>query len=109
MLYNATLGIIFGFGPAMLVEHGGSASAARSTTIVALWFVAISVPLGGLIADQLGRRDPVPASGFATFAVFMRLAAQMSHILPMFFVLDLVGGLAVNPIMSLLGDVLSRP
>lgn len=35
-LYNAALAMIFGFGPAMLVERGWSASAASSTTSIVL-------------------------------------------------------------------------
>jgi hypothetical protein len=46
-LYNAALGMIFGFGPTMLAERGLSNSAASSITSVALWLVALSYPWAG--------------------------------------------------------------
>ncbi|MEZ5876691.1 MAG: MFS transporter [Tepidamorphaceae bacterium] len=55
-LYNTALGMIFGFGPAMLVERGWSPTEASSTTSVVLWLVALSVPLGGFLADRTGSR-----------------------------------------------------
>lgn len=104
-LYNAGLAMIFGFGPAMLVERGWSAAAASSTTSLALWFVAVSIPLGGLIAGRLGR-DRVLAFGLVAFATLLLLTPVMSQMVPMFIALGLVGGLAAGPIMSLPGDVL---
>lgn len=76
-LYNAALAMIFGFGPAMLVERGWSASAASSTSSVALWMVAVTVPLGGLLADRPGRRNTVLAGGLASFALLMLLAPAL--------------------------------
>jgi MFS family permease len=54
-LYNAALGMIFSFAPAMLAERSWSATAASSVTSVVLWLVAISVPLGGILADRTRR------------------------------------------------------
>jgi MFS family permease len=105
-LYNAGLGVIFGFGPAMLVERGWSAAAASSTTSLALWMVALSIPLGGLIASRLGR-DRFLAASLGLFALLLLLAPWSSKMVAMFIVLGLAGGLAAGPIMSLPGDVLS--
>jgi MFS family permease len=107
-LYNAALGMIFGFGPAMLAERGWGAAAAGSTTSIVLWLVALSVPLGGLLADRLNRRDGVLALGLAAFAVLMLVAPASPHIVGLFIALGLVAGLAAGPIMSLPADVL-RP
>lgn len=107
-LYNSALGMIFGFGPAMLVERGWSASAASSTTSIVLWIVAISVPLGGFIADRLQRRDLVLAVGLLSFAVLILTTPGTEHIVLMFIALGAVGGLAAGPIMSLPAEVL-RP
>lgn len=107
-LYNSALGMIFGFGPAMLVERGWSASAASSTTSIVLWIVAISVPLGGYIADRLQRRDLVLAVGLLSFAVLILATPGTEHIVLMFIALGAVGGLAAGPIMSLPAEVL-RP
>lgn len=105
-LYNGALGMIFSFGPAMLAEHGLSSSAAGYITSVSLWLVAISVPLGGVIADRSGRRNAVLVSGLVLFAAMLVVAARSEANLLMFALLGLVGGLAAGPIMSLPSAVL---
>lgn len=106
-LYNAALGMVFGFGPAMLAERGWSVAEASSVTSIAMWLVAVSVPLGGILADRLGRRDAVLAVGLAAFAVVMVVAARTEAALPAFVALGLVGGIAAGPIMSLPSDFLA--
>ncbi|MHA1566832.1 MAG: MFS transporter [Alphaproteobacteria bacterium] len=106
-LYNAALAMIFSFGPALLAERGWSAAAASSATSVALWLVAVSVPLGGFMADRFGQRRLVMLLGFVLFAVALPVAARSDAVLPMFAVLGLVGGVAAGPIMSLPSLVLS--
>ena len=105
-LYNSALAMIFGFGPAMLVERGWSATAASSTTSIVLWLVAISVPLGGLIADRFGRRDLVLVSGVLLFAVLITITPIAEQTVMMFIALGVVAGLAAGPIMSLPAEVL---
>lgn len=105
-LYNAALGMIFSFGPAVLAERGWSASDASSATSIALWLVAISVPLGGVIADRTGRRNLVLLSGLLLFAAMLIVAARTDAVLLIFAILGLVGGLSAGPIMSLPASVL---
>ena len=106
-LYNASLGMIFGFGPMMLNERGWSVAAASSSTSVVLWLVAISVPLGGLLADRSGRATAVLLTGFAAFAAALLAAGRVSELLPVFIVLGLVSGIPAGPIMSLPARVLA--
>ncbi len=54
-LFNVGFATIFSFGPSMLVERGWSVTAAGSAISIVLWVAAISVPLGGFIADRSGR------------------------------------------------------
>src|SRR5207253_2657784 len=54
-LYNIAFVMIFSFGPSMLVERGWSIPAAGSIISIVLWLSAVSVPLGGLLADRSGR------------------------------------------------------
>jgi len=104
--YNAALGMVFGFGPAMLAERGWGNSAASSATGVALWMVAVSVPLGGVIADRAGRRNLVLVAGLLLFAIMLVIAARAEAVFVMFVLLGLVGGLSAGPIMSLPSAVL---
>jgi MFS family permease len=105
-LYNAALGMIFSFGPAMLVERGWNASAASSTTSIVLWIVSLSVPLGGVIADRFQRRDSVLAFGILSFAALMLATPGTNQVVLMFSALGVVSGIAAGPIMSLPAEVL---
>lgn len=106
-LYNAALGMIFGFGPAMLVERDWAAPAASFATSIVLWIVAVSVPLGGFLADRLGRRDLVLVAGLVAFSVLIWLAPATNSMVAMFAALGFVGGIAAGPIMSLPADILA--
>lgn len=105
-LYNAALGMIFSFGPAMLIEREWTLTAASSTTSIVLWLVAISVPAGGYIADTLDRRDAVMLLGFLSFALLLVAAVTTDAIFAVFIGLGLTAGLAAGPIMSLPSEVL---
>ena len=105
-LYNAALGMVFSFGPAILAERGWSVSDASSATSIALWVVAISVPLGGVIADRTGRTNLVLVSGLLLFAAVLIVAARTDAVLLTFVILGFAGGLSAGPIMSLPASVL---
>lgn len=106
-LYNAALGMIFGFGPAMLLERGWSPTGAASTTSIVMWLVAVSVPLGGWLADWTGRRDAILAGSMLAFAALLALATREGGALLMFAALGLIGGLPAGPIMSLPAGILA--
>lgn len=106
-LYNAGLAMIFGFGPLMLSERGWSIAQASSATSIVMWLVAVSVPLGGVLADRTGRPLTVLAGGLVAFALTLVLAARVDAVLAAFIVLGLVSGLPAGPIMSLPSRVLA--
>ncbi len=106
-LYNGALGMVFGFGPAMLAERGLTLAEASATTSATLWLVAVSVPLGGLLADRLGRHGAVMIFGFTAFGALLLLAPSTGAGLPVFVALGLVAGLPAGPIMSLPAQVLT--
>ena len=105
-LFNASLGMVFGFGPAMLVERGWSVAAASSATSIVLWLAVISVPMGGLLADWTGRRDAVLLGGLLANAVVLTIASRTQAVMPAFVALGLVSGISAGPIMSLPAQVL---
>jgi MFS family permease len=105
-LYNAALGMIFNFGPTLLAERGWNGSEAGSIISIALWLVAISVPLGGVISDRSGRRNMVLVTGLLLFAFTLIVATRTDAVLVMFVTLGLVGGLSAGPILSLPSSVL---
>jgi predicted MFS family arabinose efflux permease len=105
-LFNASIGMIFSFGPSMLAERGWSVEEASGATSVVLWLVALSVPLGGFLADRTGWQRTVMIGGFLVFAATLLVAARTDAVLPAFIVLGLVCGLPAGPIMSLPARVL---
>jgi MFS family permease len=105
-LFNAALAMVFGYGTALLTEHGWGLTAAGSATSLVLWMVALSVPLGGLIADRTGRPREVMITGFALFAMLLYFGARTDAVVVSFVFLGLVAGLPAGPIMSLPSRVL---
>jgi MFS family permease len=105
-LFNAAIGMIFGFGTAMLTERGWTLAAAGSATSLVLWIVSIASPIAGLVADKTGKHIEIMLSGFALFAIALVTAARTDAVIPAFVALGVVAGLSVGPIMSLPARVL---
>ena len=105
-LFNASIGMVFGFGITMLVERGWSLAAAGSATSLVLWLVSASVPIGGFLADRTGKPIAIMLAGFALFAIALLTAARTDAVIPAFVALGLVGGLSAGPIMSLPAGIL---
>jgi MFS family permease len=100
-LYNIGFAMIFSFGPSMLVERGWSITAAGSTISIVLWLSAISVPVGGVLADRTQHHDVVIVSCCIVYATLLILSSRSDAIIPMIVALGLVCGLAAGPIMRL--------
>ncbi len=105
-LYNIGFVMIFSFGPSMLVERGWSIPAAASAISIVLWLSAVSVPLGGLLADRTGRPGGVMVSCFLVTALLMLAATRTDAVILIVFALGALSGLAAGPIMSLPARVL---
>lgn len=108
-LFNAALGMVFGFGTTMLVERGWGLAAAGSATSLVLWIVSISVPFGGVLADRTGKHIEIMLVGFGLFAAALLTATRTESVIPAFVALGVVGGLSAGPIMSLPARVLTPP
>jgi len=106
-LYNAAFGMVFGFGPTLLAERGWSLQASSSTISLVIWLFALFAPLGGVLADRLGRPDAVQVVGVAAMLVSLLVVALTDAVFVPLIVLGLLAGLAAGPIMSLPSVVLS--
>jgi MFS family permease len=106
-LFNASVGMIFSFGTSMLAERGWSIASASSITSMTLWLTALSVPLGGFLADRTGGPRLVLIGGLLSFAIMLLVAARTESGILAFIGLGLVCGLAAGPIMSLPAGVLA--
>jgi MFS family permease len=106
-LFNAALGMVFGFGTILLVERGWSLAAAGYATSLVLWIVSLSVPFGGILADRTGKHVEIMLIGFALFAVTLLIATRTDAVITAFVALGIVGGVSAGPIMSLPARVLT--
>ena len=98
---NIGLAMVFSFGPSMLVERGWSFTAAGSTTSIVIWLSAISVVLGGFLADRTQRHDIVLVLCCIVYAMLPTRTSRGGPVVPTIVVLGLVCGLAAGPIMRL--------
>ncbi|WP_320218178.1 CynX/NimT family MFS transporter [Mesorhizobium captivum] len=99
--YNVGFAMIFSFAPSMLVERGWSTAAAGSAVSIVLWLAALSVPLGGYLADRTGSRNAMLAVSCLAFAALVLVLWRGSETLPTLVALGLVCGLPAGAIMSL--------
>jgi MFS family permease len=105
-LFNIGFATVFSFGPSMLAERGWSVTAAGSTISIVLWVAAISVPLGGFIADRSGRPELMLVAGCILFAALMIALPRSGAVIPIVVALGLISGQPAGPIMSLPSRVL---
>ena len=75
-LLNASVIVVASFAPSFLMTRGASLGAAGGITGVALWISILSVPLGGLVADRLGRPRLLMMVGCVATAVTIACAAR---------------------------------
>jgi MFS family permease len=106
-LFNAALGMVFGYGTALLTERGWNLTAAGSATSLMLWVVALSVPLGGLLSDRTGRPREVMLAGFVLSALILYISARSEHVVFWFILLGIVASLPPGAIMALPSRVLA--
>ncbi|MBB4371748.1 MFS family permease [Bradyrhizobium sp. cir1] len=107
-LYNIGFAMIFSFGPSMLVERGWSIAAAGSTISIVLWLAALSVPMGGFLADRTGRGEAILVTGCIAFALLTLLLSRSGMVLPIVVALGILCGLPAGAIMSLPARVLDQ-
>ena len=102
-LYNTAFAMVFSFGPAFMTERGWQLAAAGSVTSIFILATAVSVPIGGIIADRTGRRDIVIMASLLGYALLMPLVliVPTGAVLLIFTIAGLFFGLGAGPIMTL--------
>jgi MFS family permease len=107
-LYNTALAMVFSFGPALLSERGLPLTSASSMTSLFMVVIAISVPLGGILADRTGRRDTVIMVSLLSYTVLMPLTlfVPIAAVPAIFLIVGFFFGLGAGPIVGLPSAVL---
>ncbi|PWJ16218.1 CynX/NimT family MFS transporter [Jannaschia seohaensis] len=102
-LYNGALAMVFGFGPALLTERGLDGPSASGATSLFMFALCLTVPLGGIVADRLGRPGAVIAAGLAGFALLLPLTVLVppGWAVAVLVAAGLLVGLPAGPAMGL--------
>ena len=100
--FNASLVAVIAFGPGMLMARGVSLGEAGFIVSLAIWVTILSVPLGGLLADRLGRPNLLIVTGSVAAGLVTLLLPVLEYPLLAFCLLGLTIGAPPGPVMSLL-------
>jgi len=105
--FNASLVGVIAFGPAMLVARGLSLGQAGFEISLAIWVTIVSVPLGGVLSDRVGRPDVFSIGGaLAAGALLLALPMMPWAALGLVLVGMLIGG-PPGPLTSMLPRALA--
>ena len=105
--FNASLIGVIAFGPAMLVARGVSLGQAGFEISLAIWVTIVSVPLGGVLSDRVGRPDVFSIGGaLAAGALLLALPMMPWAALGLVLVGMLIGG-PPGPLTSMLPRALA--
>ena len=100
--FNASLVAIIAFGPGLLIARGMSLSDAGFVVSLAIWLTIVSVPIGGLITDRLGRPNLLIVAGSLVAAFFTLLLPTLTHPMLAFCLVGLAIGAPPGALMALL-------
>ena len=100
--FNASLVAIIAFGPGMLIARGVSLPDAGFVVSLAIWLTIVSVPIGGLLTDRLGRPNLLIVAGILVAAVFTLLLPALTRPLLAFCLVGLAIGAPPGALMALL-------
>jgi len=107
MLFNVGYILVVSFGPALLAAKGWSATAANSAVSLMSWTIILTIPLGGVLIDRLGRATPLMIASFAAFGLGTVLMPAAPSAGLIAFV-GAVAGLPAAAMMVLPSEVLSK-
>lgn len=100
--FNASLVAIIAFGPGLLLARGVTLADAGYTVSLAIWLTMLSVPLGGLVTDRLGRPNLLIVVGSLVAALVTALLPAIAHALLAFCLVGLAIGAPPGALMALL-------
>jgi len=103
--FNASLVAIIAFGPGLLIARGASLGDAGFIVSLAIWLTMLSVPLGGLLSDRLGRPTLLIVAGSLLAAFVTMLIPAFPHPLAAFCLVGLAIGAPPGALMALLPKV----
>jgi MFS family permease len=100
--FNASLVAIIAFGPGLLLARGATLGAAGSVVSLAIWLTILSIPLGGLLGDRLGRPNLMIIAGSLVAALVTLLIPVITSAVLAFCLVGFAIGPPPGPLMALL-------
>ena len=111
-LYNAAYIIVVSFVPLFLHSTGMAPGTAAAVVGVGMWVAIVAGPLGGVLADRVGRPTLLIVACVLIWGLGLMLvipwADSLSLLLALIIVVSFIGNLPPGPIVALAGEVL-RP
>ncbi len=105
-LFNAGFFVLGSFAPAYLAAQGASVADAAFTVSIGIMVSLVSVPLGGYVADRLGRPNLVIVGGCLATALFIALLPLLPGPTLWVVLMGIMFGLPPGAMMSLLPQAL---
>jgi MFS family permease len=99
---NAAVIVVASFAPTFLMSRGASVAEAGGLTGLALWISIVSVPLGGLVADRVGRPRLMIVGGCLATAVTIACIARAPWPALWLLASGVLAGVAPGILMALL-------
>ncbi len=100
--FNASLVALIAFGPGLLLARGAPLADAGRVVSLAIWVTMLSVPLGGLATDKLGRPTLLIVTGSLVAAGTVLLIPVLAHAGLAFCLVGLAIGAPPGGLMALL-------
>ncbi|MEQ9641510.1 MAG: MFS transporter [Alphaproteobacteria bacterium] len=105
---NAGIVIYLAYVPLRLTETGADLAVAHAVTSSGVWAMALSIPLGGLLAQRVGRPNLVIGGGAVAGMAAMGLIPFVGWPIPLCIVVGVAGIAPAAAIMALSAEAL-RP
>ena len=106
-VFNASLVAVIAFGPAMLVARGVSLGQAGFEVSLAIWVTIVSVPLGGVLSDRVGRPNAFIVAGSLAGAALLGALPTMPAAAVGLLLVGMFIGAPPGPLTSLLPRALA--
>jgi MFS family permease len=107
-LYNVSYILLVSFAPSLLIARGLSVADAGFATSLATWTLMVSLPLGGVVIERIGRPVALIAINLALMEFTIALVAIAGNSRWIIALAGLISGIPAGSIMALPAQVL-RP
>lgn len=106
-VFNVAFVVVVAFAPAMLVARGLSLGHAGLLASLAIWVSIVSVPLGGMLSDRIGRPSVMIVVGCVVGTALVLWLPAMPSAMVGLLLLGAIAGAVPGPLTSLLPRALA--